>query len=56
MCRKTNERFKFRQITDGLSKTLMISETVQGEDGDLRGFTWWGWSAGFETFADAECI
>jgi prepilin-type N-terminal cleavage/methylation domain-containing protein/prepilin-type processing-associated H-X9-DG protein len=41
---------KFRQITDGLSKTLMFSETVQGEDDDLRGFTWWGWSAGFETF------
>jgi prepilin-type N-terminal cleavage/methylation domain-containing protein/prepilin-type processing-associated H-X9-DG protein len=45
---------KFRQITDGLSKTLMFSETVQGEDAgstaDLRGFTWWGWSAGFETY------
>jgi prepilin-type processing-associated H-X9-DG protein len=27
----------------------MASETVQGRDGDLRGFTWWGWSAGFET-------
>jgi prepilin-type N-terminal cleavage/methylation domain-containing protein/prepilin-type processing-associated H-X9-DG protein len=40
----------FRKITDGLSKTLMISETVQGQGGDLRGFTWWGWSAGFETF------
>jgi prepilin-type N-terminal cleavage/methylation domain-containing protein/prepilin-type processing-associated H-X9-DG protein len=41
----------FRQIADGLSKTLMISETVQGRGGDLRGFTWWGWAAGFETFA-----
>jgi prepilin-type processing-associated H-X9-DG protein len=41
---------KFRQITDGLSKTLLFSETVQGEDDDLRGFTWWGWSAGFETY------
>ena len=40
----------FEQITDGLSKTLMISETVQGQGGDLRGFTWWGWAAGFETF------
>jgi prepilin-type processing-associated H-X9-DG protein len=29
----------------------MISETVQGQGGDLRGFTWWGWAAGFETFA-----
>jgi prepilin-type N-terminal cleavage/methylation domain-containing protein/prepilin-type processing-associated H-X9-DG protein len=41
----------FRQITDGLSKTLMVSETVQGQGGDLRGFTWWGWAAGFETIA-----
>jgi hypothetical protein len=40
---------KFQQITDGLSKTLMFSETVQGRDNDLRGFTWWGWGAGFET-------
>ena len=30
---------------------MMFSETVQGRDGDLRGFTWWGWSAGFETTA-----
>jgi prepilin-type N-terminal cleavage/methylation domain-containing protein/prepilin-type processing-associated H-X9-DG protein len=43
--------FRFRQITDGLSKTLAFSETVQGQYGDLRGFTWWGWSAGFEAYA-----
>jgi prepilin-type N-terminal cleavage/methylation domain-containing protein len=42
---------KFKEITDGLSKTLLVSETVQGQDGDLRGFTWWGWSAGFETLS-----
>ena len=41
----------FRRITDGLSKTLAVSETVQGQNGDLRGFTWWGWAAGFETYA-----
>jgi prepilin-type processing-associated H-X9-DG protein len=41
----------FRKITDGLSKTMAFAETVQGEDGDLRGLIWWGWSAGFETFA-----
>ena len=41
----------FRQITDGLSKTMLFSETVQGQWGDLRGLTWWGWSAGFESFA-----
>jgi prepilin-type N-terminal cleavage/methylation domain-containing protein/prepilin-type processing-associated H-X9-DG protein len=42
---------KFREITDGLSRTIMASETVQGRDGDRRGRTWWGWAAGFETFA-----
>jgi prepilin-type processing-associated H-X9-DG protein len=50
----------FKEITDGLSNTLLASETVQGQEvvdpvnpapnaRDLRGFTWWGWSAGFET-------
>lgn len=41
---------QFKQIPDGLSKTMLVSETVQGQQGDLRGLTWWGWSAGFETF------
>jgi prepilin-type N-terminal cleavage/methylation domain-containing protein/prepilin-type processing-associated H-X9-DG protein len=41
----------FRKIADGLSKTLMFAETVQGQQDDLRGYTWWGWSAGFETAA-----
>jgi prepilin-type N-terminal cleavage/methylation domain-containing protein/prepilin-type processing-associated H-X9-DG protein len=41
----------FRKITDGLSKTLMFSETVQGRGGDLRGLTWWGWATEFETYA-----
>ena len=41
---------KFGQITDGLSKTMMVSETVQGQNGDLRGLTWWGWSSGFESY------
>ena len=39
----------FREITDGLSKTMLASETVQGKDGDLRGLTWWGWGGAFET-------
>ena len=41
----------FKKIIDGLSKTMMFSETVQGRNNDLRGYTWWGWSAGFESFA-----
>lgn len=40
---------KFKEITDGLSNTLLAAEVVQGRDGDYRGLTWWGWSAGFET-------
>jgi len=46
---RQNLATKFKQITDGLSKTMMVSETVQGKEGDLRGLTWWGWAAGFET-------
>ena len=45
--------FKFRDITDGLSNTLMLSETVQGEartNPDMRGFVWWGYGSGFETY------
>jgi prepilin-type N-terminal cleavage/methylation domain-containing protein/prepilin-type processing-associated H-X9-DG protein len=47
---------KFREITDGVSKTLMFSETVQGVEGDLRGLTWWGWSAGFETLVSPNAF
>jgi prepilin-type N-terminal cleavage/methylation domain-containing protein/prepilin-type processing-associated H-X9-DG protein len=42
---------KFKEITDGLSNTMLASETIQGRDGDLHGFTWWGWAAAFEAFA-----
>jgi prepilin-type processing-associated H-X9-DG protein len=38
------------EITDGASNTLMASETIQGRDDDLRGFTWWGGGAGFTTY------
>ena len=41
---------KFRDITDGLSNTLMLSEVVQGQGDDLRGFSWWGFGAGFMTY------
>lgn len=41
----------FKQITDGLSNTMLASETVQGQNGDNRGLTWWGFSAGFETLS-----
>jgi prepilin-type processing-associated H-X9-DG protein len=34
-------------ITDGTANTLLMAEVVQGQGGDLRGFTWWGGAAAF---------
>ena len=28
----------------------MLSEVIQGRGNDLRGFSWWGYAAGFSTF------
>jgi prepilin-type N-terminal cleavage/methylation domain-containing protein/prepilin-type processing-associated H-X9-DG protein len=48
---------KLRDITDGLSSTLLAAEVRQGQGqgvtsgvNDLRGFVWWGGSAGFSTY------
>lgn len=46
---------RFARITDGLSKTLMISETIQGigegsSQDDWRGESWHGYTAGFMTY------
>jgi len=48
-------RVKFSAITDGLSKTLMVSETIIGlnkssTESDLRGFSWWGPGAVFHGY------
>ena len=47
-------QYSIRDITDGTSNTLMFSESVQGQPGqkgnDLRGFSWWGYASGFETY------
>ncbi len=40
---------QLREITDGLSNTLMVSEIIQGRGTDQRGNTFWGWGAGFLT-------
>ncbi len=37
----------FNQITDGLSNTMLTSELLVGSGHDLRGFSWWGYSAQF---------
>ena len=41
---------KFAEITDGLSNTLMLAETIQGQPGDLRGFSWWRGGAVFQGY------
>jgi prepilin-type N-terminal cleavage/methylation domain-containing protein len=46
-------KVKFATITDGLSKTLMVSETIIGINSataDLRGFSWWGPGAVFHGY------
>jgi prepilin-type N-terminal cleavage/methylation domain-containing protein len=40
---------RLAEITDGMSNTLAMSETIQGKSGDLRGFAWWGGGCHFET-------
>jgi prepilin-type processing-associated H-X9-DG protein len=37
-------------ILDGTSNTLMVAEVIQGQGGDLRGFSWWGNASGFTTY------
>ncbi len=41
---------RLQDMMDGLSNTLLFSETVQGANGDLRGFAWWHGGAHFETY------
>lgn len=38
------------EFLDGTSSTLLLSEVVVGQGADLRGFSWWGDAAGFETY------
>ncbi len=40
----------FNTFLDGLSETILGSEVVVGQGQDLRGFSWWGDAATFETF------
>jgi prepilin-type N-terminal cleavage/methylation domain-containing protein len=52
---KKYDRFKFQDISDGTSQTLLASECLQGvlagSNTDFRGWTWFGPTAGFMTFA-----
>jgi prepilin-type N-terminal cleavage/methylation domain-containing protein/prepilin-type processing-associated H-X9-DG protein len=50
-CYPSRQRtYNLATIVDGTSNTLMASELVQGQNGDIRGFTWWGDAACFETW------
>ena len=40
----------FSTFQDGLSNTMLVSEVIVGQGQDLRGFSWWGDAATFETF------
>ena len=42
--------YNLSAIIDGTSNTLMAAEVVQGQNGDIRGFSWWGDSSAFETW------
>jgi prepilin-type N-terminal cleavage/methylation domain-containing protein/prepilin-type processing-associated H-X9-DG protein len=45
-----NGVFSFNSLTDGLSNTLMTSEVIVGQGGDLRGFGWWSNGAIFSSW------
>jgi len=47
---ESRKKIKLSRITDGTSKTLLMSELLQGEGSDIRGLTWWGDGAGFTTY------
>lgn len=42
---------RLTDLLDGTSNTLLMSEVIQGQRSDLRGFTWWGPASGITTFA-----
>ena len=42
--------FRFGDIPDGLSNTLMVAEVQQGMGNDLRGYGWWSWASQFTTY------
>src|SRR6056297_840279 len=45
-----NDKLGFKTMTDGTSNTLLVSEVRQGQNRDLRGFTWWGDATGFTAY------
>lgn len=41
---------RFREFTDGLSNTMLFSETVKQPGADLRGQIWWGFGTGYTSY------
>jgi prepilin-type N-terminal cleavage/methylation domain-containing protein len=41
---------RLQDIIDGLSSTMLFSETVQGKRNDLRGFAWWNGGAHYSAY------
>jgi prepilin-type processing-associated H-X9-DG protein len=46
-----NEGRRLTDVTDGTSNTLLLTEVIQGQRADLRGFAWWGPASGVTTLA-----
>jgi len=49
---QTGKQYTIASITDGTSNTLAVAEILQAptQGDDIRGYLWWGGSAGFTTF------
>jgi prepilin-type N-terminal cleavage/methylation domain-containing protein/prepilin-type processing-associated H-X9-DG protein len=46
----TLRKVSLGSISDGTSNTMLAADVIMGQQTDLRGFTWWGDSAGFTTY------
>jgi len=47
---QTPQVMRASDMSDGLSSTMAFSETIKGQNGDLRGFGWWQGGSHFETY------
>jgi prepilin-type N-terminal cleavage/methylation domain-containing protein/prepilin-type processing-associated H-X9-DG protein len=46
-----NVGYPLLHMTDGTSNTILMTEVIQGQGSDLRGFAWWGPASGIVTMA-----